>query len=852
MNESFSDECQKPPRGLSHADAARRLKEEGANILPSEKPRNVVVIAVEVVREPMFLLLLAAVGIYFLLGDLAEALSLLAAVFGIIGITFYQQRRTERVLAALRDLSSPRALVIRDGERQRIAGREVVRGDLLVLAEGDRIPADATLQWAVDFEVDESLLTGESVPVRKTPEATEGSESNKVYSGALVVRGEAIAMVDATGERSRLGAIGKSLQEQVPEPAPLQRQITHIVRVVATLSSALCVLLVLLYGFLLDDWLAAILAGITLAMAILPVEFPVVVTVFLALGAWRIAKQRVLTRHAAAIEALGKVTVLCVDKTGTLTENRMSLQRLVADNLAVTFASNNSAALSEPFRAVVEYSILASKPDPYDPMEKSLWQAGKQYMKDSGYLNQQWRTVHEYGLTSHLMAVTRIWRDAEQDRYIVAAKGAPEAIAKLCGLDEVEHRQLEVHINSMAQDGLRVLGVAKAHGAGPPWPAAPDFAFQFLGLVGLADPLRVEVPAAIAECHKAGIRVVMITGDYPQTARTIARQAGLLPGSEGEITGAELNRLSDAEITARLKNANVFARIVPEQKLRLVNLLKANGEIVAMTGDGVNDAPALRAAHIGVAMGGRGTDVAREAASLVLLDDDFTSIIKAVKLGRRIFDNLQKAMAYIVAVHIPIAGMSILPILFGWPLMFAPIHIVFTEFVIDPACSIAYEAEPEEEGIMRRPPRPPNAPLLGSRLLMLSCLQGLGALAVVLAVYGMSLAQNFDENQARTLAFITLILTNLFLILANRSFAATSLHALRHANKAFWLIVSGTLLLLGMVVFVPVLRDLFRFGAIEFASIFVCVLAALLSWVWYELMKHFLLGRYRSESKIVQ
>lgn len=803
------------------------------------------VIAAEVMREPMFLLMLAADAIYFVLGDLAEAFSLLAAVFIVIGITFYQQRRTERVLAALRDLASPRALVIRDGERMRIAGREVVRGDLLVLAEGDRIPADGTLQSAIDFEVDESLLTGESVPVRKSPQATDDVESSKIYSGALVVRGEGIAVVDATGERSRLGAIGKSLQMQVPEVAPLQRQTTHIVRVFATISLVLCVFLVVIYGLLRGDWLEAILAGITLAMAILPVEFPVVFTVFLALGAWRITKQRVLTRHASAIEVLGEATVLCTDKTGTLTENRMSLQRIVAQDVAITLQSNRSVPLSEAFRAVVEYSILASKTDPFDPMEKALWQAGEQYMQDGAYRHPQWQTVHEYGLTPQLLAVTRIWHDAEKGGYIVAAKGAPEAIATLCRLDDNQRRQIDMHINAMAQEGLRVLGVAKAHSEGSPWPATPDFPFQFLGLVGLADPLRAEVPAAIAECHKAGIRVVMITGDYPKTARAIAHQAGLLRGNEKEITGTELKSLDDAALAECVKVTHVFARIIPEQKWRLVNILKANGEIVAMTGDGVNDAPALRAAHIGVAMGKRGTDVAREAASLVLLDDDFTSLVKAVRLGRRIFDNLQKAMAYIVAVHIPIAGMSILPVLFGWPLMFAPIHIVFMEFIIDPACSIAYEAEPEEEDIMRRPPRRPNAPLLGRRILMLSFLQGIGALAVVLAVYGISLQQQVDEDQARTLAFSTLIFTNLFLILANRSFAVISVRGLCQANSALWWIIGGTLAILAAVIFVPMLHNLFQFGSITVTGFFVCILAALASLVWYEWLKHVLMRRYR-------
>jgi Ca2+-transporting ATPase len=830
--------------GLSEQEAAVRLKTEGLNELPSGRRRSLLALALGVRREPMFLLLVGCGALYLALGDVQEALLLLGFVFVVMGIELYQERKTERALEALRDLSSPRALVIRDSQPRRIPGREVVPGDTLVLAEGDRVPADAVLLSATNLAVDESLLTGESVPVRKAATSVVGELAGPggddlpfVYSGTLVVQGQGIARVLATGATTQLGKIGKALGALRPEATFLQQQTRRLVRNLALVGLAVCLVVVVAYGLTRQDWLHGLLAGLTLAMSLLPEEFPVVLTVFLALGAWRLARQRVLTRRAAAVETLGATTVLCVDKTGTLTLNRMAVARLFARDQYYDVAGSPPGPLPEAFHEVVEYAILASRPDPFDPMEKAFHQLGRDYLAGTEHLHRDWTLVREYPLSPGLLAVSQVWKSPDGQDYVIAAKGAPEAIADLCHLDERQIGWLFGHVRSMADQGLRVLGVARAFFRPPTLPGAQhDFPFTFVGLVGLADPVRPSVPDAVRECYAAGVRVVMITGDYPGTARSIARQVGLSP-SEEVLTGPELEAMSDAELRRRAQTVNVFARVVPEQKLRLVNALKAAGAVVAMTGDGVNDAPALKAAHVGIAMGARGTDVAREAAALVLLDDDFSSLVAAVRQGRRIFDNLQKAMAYTFAVHVPIAGMSLVPVLLGWPLVLAPVHVVFLELIIDPTCSVVFEAEPEEADVMRRPPRDPRTPLFGRRTLGLSLLQGSSVLAIVLAVFAVALYRGQGELDARALSFTTLVVANLGLILADRSWSRTILASFRTPNPALWWVVGGALALLGCVLYVPFLRDLFRFSTLHPDDLLLCLASGVVSVLWFEALK---------------
>ena len=793
----------------------------------------------------MFLLLVAGGLVYLLLGDLQEALMLMGFAFVVIGITFYQEHKTERALESLRDLSSPRALVIREGEEKRIAGREVVPGDLMVLSEGDRVAADAVLLSCTNISADESLLTGEAVSVRKVCcESTEelsamarpgGDDLPFVYSGSLIVQGHGVAAVRATGINTEIGKIGKALQTVESEKTALQNEINLLVRNLAILGLSLCVLVVIAYGMTRGDWLQGFLAGITMAMAVLPQEFPMVLIIFLALGAWRISQSNVLTKRVTAVETLGSATTLCVDKTGTLTMNRMKVKKIFACGEFFEL-DDGGDRLPEAIHEVIEFSILASQIDPFDSMEKAFKKLGEDYLTKTEHIHMDWELLKEYPLSKNLLAMSRVWRSPSGKDYIIAAKGAPEAVAELCHLDPNRQMEFSKAVQTMAQEGLRVLSVATASFREINLPDEQhDFEFKLLGLIGMEDPVRPGVPQAIKECYTAGIRVVMITGDYPGTAQAIAKQIGLL--SDQVITGPELECLSDKELQNQVRNVCIFSRVMPEQKLRLVQALRANGEVVAMTGDGVNDAPALKAANIGIAMGSRGTDVAREAASLVLLDDDFSSIVKAVRLGRRIFDNLKKAMAYILAIHVPIAGMSLIPVLLEQPLIFFPIQVVFMELIIDPACSIAFEAEPEEADVMNRPPRDPNKPLFSRRTLGLSLLQGLSVLIIVLAVFAISLYRGQGEAEVRALTYTTLVTANLGLILANRSWSETILETMKKPNPALWRVVGGALAFLALIIYVPFIRGLFGFAYLHLIDIAICFMAGIASILWFEGLK---------------
>jgi Ca2+-transporting ATPase len=861
--------------GLSQAEVEARLNTEGYNELPSTEQRSLLTLLLETGQEPIFLLLVGCGVIYLLLGDAQEAVILLGFVFLIVAINLYQEQKTEHSLEALRDLSSPRALVIRQGIRQRISGREVVRGDWIVLAEGDRVPADAVLRWSTHLTIDESLLTGESMPVRKLPldpsvapdrlARPGGNDLPLVYSGTLVVQGQGIAEVMATGSQTEMGKIGKALQTLVPEETVLQQETRRMVGKLTGVAIAICIAVVVIYGLTRGDWLHGILAGLALAMAILPNEVPVVLTIFLALGAWRFSLQKVLTRRTPVVETLGSVTVLCVDKTGTLTWNRMSVQQLFV------YAQNGDhppqpqyydvtlherEAIPEAFHPLIEFGILASRRDPFDPMEKALQQVGQTYLAETEHLHADWQMLYEYPLSGELLAMSCVW-EAPTGELTVAAKGAPEAIGDLCHLTTDQKQALAGPIQSMAAAGLRVLGVATGQRAGPvpqTHPATPDhpvphlgidsrlptdqhdFEFEFVGLVGLADPIRPTVAPAIAECYTAGIRVVMITGDYPETARQIAQQIGLTPTTE-LLTGSELEQLSQAQRLERIKTVNIFARVVPEQKLLIVNALKQLGEIVAMTGDGVNDAPALKAAHVGIAMGERGTDVARESADLVLLEDDFSAIVASVKLGRRIFDNLQKGMAYTLAVHVPIAGISLIPVIFQWPLVLLPIHIAFLHLIIDPACTIVFEAEPAEANIMRRPPRNPKEPLFSRRTLQLSLLQGGSVLVVLVGVFATAYYSGHGEFDARALAFTTLMVANLSMILTNRSWSRTILETLKAPNPALWWVIAGGAGFLSVILSVSWLRRLFGFSILHGDDLLVALVSGLFSILWFEGLK---------------
>lgn len=827
--------------GLSSQEVAERLQQEGYNELPSTEHRNFFTIALEIVKEPIFLLLISCGVIYLFLGDAQEAFILMGFVFFIVGLELYQEQKTERSLEALRDLSSPRALVIRDGERQRIAGREVVRGDLIIISEGDRIPADAVLIWSTHLTIDESLLTGESVPVRKMAMQRDensvelaqtlrpgGDDLPCVYSGTLAVQGQGIAEVQATGIHTEMGKIGKALQTVEQEDTGLQKETRRVVAKLTIVAIAICVAVVVIYGLTRSDWLHGFLAGLALAMAILPNEIPVVLTIFLALGAWRFSQQKVLTRRIPVVETLGSATVLCVDKTGTLTFNRMAVKHLfVYDNSQpyhYDVALHEGESLPEIVHPLIEFGILASRKDPFDPMEKALQKIGLDYLAKTEHLHADWQLLYEYPLSTELLAMSCVW-EAPTQELTVASKGSPEAIADLCHFSKNQQEELAQQVQIMAREGLRVLGVAKGKRIG----AIPkthdsepshleiddrlpsqqhDFEFEFIGLIGLEDPVRPTVAPAITECYNAGIRVVMITGDYPVTAQNIARQIGL-NDIDKVITGKELEQMGYAELSDRIQTVNIFARVVPEQKLLIVNALKRAGEIVAMTGDGVNDAPALKSAHIGIAMGERGTDVARESADLVLLEDDFSSI----------------------------AGMSLLPIIFGWPLVLLPIHIAFLHLIIDPACTIVFEAESAEANIMNRPPRNPKEPLFSRRTLQFALLQGISVLVVLLIVFAIAYYSGNGEFDARALAFTTLIISNLAMILTNRSWTRTIPEMLNTPNQALWWVLGGGIIFLGLILYVPFLSHLFSFSFLHTKDLLVSFFSGILSIIWFEILK---------------
>lgn len=832
-------------KGLTAEQVKARLQADGYNELQGGKTRNLFSIVFGVIKEPMFLLLVACGTLYMFLGDTEEGIMLLGFVFVIMGIEFYQERKSEKALEALKDLASPRALVIREGVEIRIPGREVVCGDILVLQEGDRVPADATVLKCTSLLADESLLTGESVPVRKhewngeDPAVQPGGDDLPfVYSGSMIVQGNGLAKVTATGMNTRIGRIGLALEEVEESPTRLKTEIGRLVKRLTILGAILCISVIAVYTITRGDLLQGFLAGITLAMAMLPEEFPVVLTIFMAIGAWRISRRNVLTRRPSAIETLGSATVLCTDKTGTLTENKMTVTRLY--NRTAFWDARNSRDFPEEYHDIIEYGILSSQTNPFDPMEKAINQLGDTFLQNTEHIHNNWEMVKEYPLSRELLAMSRVFRSKENETKVIAAKGAPEAIFDLCHLSPALITVYAEAVQQMASRGLRVLGVARSHIQGEELPDIQhDFNFEFIGLIGLSDPIRPQVPDAVRECHRAGIRVIMITGDYPVTAQNIAREIGL-PNYRNCITGQELAVMDEAELSERIKTADVFARVIPEQKLKIVNALKRNNEIVAMTGDGVNDAPALKAANIGIAMGEKGTDVAREASALVLLDDNFGSIVRAIKMGRRIFDNLQKALGYIFAIHVPIAGLSLIPVFFAdFPLILWPVHVVFMELIIDPSCSIIFEAEKSEKGIMERPPRSTDKPFFGARKLFIGCFQGVWILIATLSVYFITLACGYPAGEVRAMTFVALIVANIFTIITNRSWNESIFTILKTPNPTVKWVAGGAILFILLVLYVPFLQRLFQFAPISLLNIFFSVLAGISSILWFELFKYF-------------
>ena len=816
-----------PVRGLTNQAVASSRVANGRNVLTAKSGSGLLATLKEVVTEPMFLLLLVACTVYFVLGRLEEAVTLIVALLLVAGISVYQAVRSERALGALRELTQPRARVQRNGTLDTVPVEDLVVGDAVLVEEGSHLPADGTLAEANDFAVDEAILTGEAVPVSKAVD-------DPVFAGTSTAAGSAWLTVTAVGGQTRLGLIGRSMAGIITEKTPLQLQVRRFVLRMAWVGAAAFALVWGVNYARSGDWVMALLFGLTLAMSILPEEIPVAFSSFMALGAARLSRLGVLTKQPQTVESLGSATVICADKTGTLTQEGMSVRQLY-DGAAKALAAV-PGSLSATANAVLAHARWASENEPFDAMEKAIVAAFA--AADPAGAAALDPMVHEYPLGGQPPMMTHV-RQAPNGDLVVAGKGAVERILAVCRLEPAVAARLRDVTKRLSEQGYRVLGVARGAYTTPDFPAAQDdFTWSFLGLVALENPPKANAAAVIRSFGEAGIRVKMITGDFPETAQAIARQVGL-PGADTLLTGQQVMALDGAALRQQATATAVFARMFPEAKLRVVEALKANGEVVAMTGDGVNDGPALKAAHIGVAMGRRGTEVARQAASLVLVDDDLGSMVVAIAQGRRIYQNFKKAVFYVVSIHIPIVLTVAVPLLAGWEWanLFTPVHVIFLELVMGPTCSIAFENEPAEAGQMQQPPRPLTATFLAGAELGRSVVQGLGIALAVLGVYYVAMRQGEPVAVGRTLVFATLVLSNIGLTLVNRSFTQSVFRTIRVPNRVLWLMLALTLGLLLATLLVPAARQLFGFAPVSGTALGWCALAALVGTGWVEVYK---------------
>lgn len=798
--------------GLSSAEAKTRLATYGRNRIAAPKLRSIFVIVFGTLKEPTFLFMVSAAALYLIVGSLEEGAFLVVAACVSMGLVVFQDARSENALNALRDLAAPHAHVVRNGQTVSVPAEELVPGDLLVPSPGERFPADARLITEHLISVDESVLTGESVPVTK-----QWGRDESLYAGTLILGGVGLARVTLTGSQTRIGGIGKALTGN-SERTPLQVATGRLVVWLSLVAACVCVIIVLAYGVLRGDWVAGGQAGLTAAIALLPEEFPLVLAVFLAMGSQRLARHHVLVRRAAVVETLGAITLLCVDKTGTLTENKMQVGEIW-----------HVAGIDDA--DILETGRMASASHPIDPMDKAIlaaYEAGN-LSKRAGLAATPTRS---FPVTAGRLAFIQSWLSSNKMAW--AAKGAPEFVLALCAIDPLITAEIESKLTNMAERGMRVLAFASARGVDPEVSDASKIAFQFEGLIGFVDPLRSDAPAALVEARRAGIDVAMITGDFPQTALAIAREASLTT-APGVLTGTEIEALSPEALKKRLADVRVFARISPEAKLKLIMAFQALGHVVAMTGDGINDAPALETAHVGIAMGGRGTDVAREAADLVLLDDSFGSIVSGVRLGRRIFANLRKALGYVLAIHVPIAGLALLPILLGMPPLLYPMHIVLLELIIDPVSSLVFEAEPSEKAAMARPPRALNEPLFGWPQMAIAALQGGVLLAGVMGLYLWALDTGLGETTARSLAFVTLIVGNLVMALVDGIEPSVSLFDRRHG--LLWIVVGVVGTVLGTIFYVPAMGAIFKVTPLSAQYLGLAVGIAVIGGGWFAIVR---------------
>ena len=816
-------------QGLTTKEAQQLQQKYGLNQLTSEKKVTLFSKIIGIFKEPMFLLLFCTALIYFILGEARDGIIMICFVAFMASINFIQEWRTDKTLQALKELSAPRVRVIRDNKIESIESIDLTVGDLMLLEEGEKISADAQIIEMFDLGVDESTLTGESEIVWKRISLDDTEKDahwrkDYCYSGTTVTQGSAIAKVIAIGVNTEYGKIGVDILSVPEHPTPLEKQTRHLIKVCALIGIILFILVSLVTFIHSNSIVESILSGITLAMAMIPEEFPVILTVFLAMGAWRLAKKNSLIRRMPSVETLGSVSVLCVDKTGTLTKNQMTVQELYG------FEENDK-------REIIYWASLGCETEPYDPMEKAILEHAQinGLSKDEIFSRP---LLHEYSFSSETKMMGHIWQ-SDNKTSSLAAKGSPESILPLCNLNKEELNVVSNAQNKLASKGYRVIAVAKRINL--PTDNFPgklqDNELQLVGLIGLQDPPRESVPEAIKVCSKAGIRVVMITGDNGVTAKSIASGIGIMC-SENVITGQELETMSDEELSERVKTTNIFARVIPRHKMRIVKALKDNGEIVAMTGDGVNDAPALKYADIGISMGKRGTGVAKESADMILLDDNFSTIVDTIKDGRRIYDNIRKAVGYVFVIHIPIALLALLTPLLHMPLVLLPIHVVLLELIIDPTCSIIFERQPAENDIMDRKPRLSKAPLITSDLVVKSVLQGLFIFAAAFGSYAYFYYTGAGEAVGRTFALIVLGFANLFLVYVNQSIKGSAILSMfKFKDKVVWYVNLSIIAALLLVTYLPAVNNIAQTSPLNAANIFCAIGIAAVSTFWWELIK---------------
>jgi P-type Ca2+ transporter type 2C len=815
-------------KGLTPEQVTASRQQYGSNTLEMQEDRVLLQVIKEVVLEPMFILLLAACIIYFAVGQYKEGIIMLVSIFIVAGISLFQEYRSKNAVQALKKISAAKANVLRNGVAAKINTEEIVVDDVLLLEEGEVIAADGLIVTANDFTINESILTGESFAVTKTADT-----KSSVYKGTLVSSGSASIKVTAVGLKTMFGKIGLSLKEIIIIKTPLQLQIRSFVRNMVWIGAAAFLIVVGFNYYQSGDVVHSFLQGLTLAMSILPEEIPVAFSTFQALGAFRLLKNNIIVKQPQYVETLGSATVICCDKTGTLTQNKMSIAYLYDDVLKLSVAVKENTSLPA---VLIEYAMWSSEINPFDPMEKAIHEL---YQKTAtADKREQFKQAHEYPIGGKPPMMTHIFKN-ESGETIIAAKGAPEAILRQSNLSVAALKNIEEQSMAYAKLGYRVLGVGKGIWAAKKWPVAQEeFEFEFLGLIAFQDPPKENITETIKIFREAGITVKMITGDYAATALAIAAQIQLDHNSE-VLTGQEVLNLTKEALQQKVQQVNIFARMFPEAKLKVIDALRENGEVVAMTGDGVNDGPALKAAHISIAMGQRGSEVAKAAASLIITDDDLAHMTDAVASGRKIYDNLKKAIQYIVSIHIPIILTVTLPLLLVWRFtdIFSPVHVIFLELIMGPTCSIIYENEPMEPGTMQRPPRKAGASFLSLKQLTLSIIQGLMITAACLGVGFYYMQNGNDESTVRTIIFITLLFSNIFLTLVNRSFVYSVFKTLRYKNNLVPLIIGSTLIFIGVMIYVPFVRNLFRLSQLSFEMIAACIVVAIAGTLWIDIWK---------------